>query len=170
MPGPLDELSSQHRQAEFLLLDLRHASNHLETDTLGSPNPWTTVSPMCQALQSELASHFLQEEDGLFPVLGRHIGQDDGPLALLCEHHRSLRSLAAELCQTASTEATGLGRATRFCSTLDQFTSLLHQHIEVEDTVLLPMATELLNQAEMDEIADACRHLGSADPGGADRN
>lgn len=100
--------------------------------------------------------HGRQEERGLFPVLGRHLPIEGGPIGVMLAEHETLRSyqrklehswcalesdLAAEEAHEAVVQVSG------------EVEQLLEGHVFKEDTVLFPMAYQVLSPRELEEIA-----------------
>jgi len=108
-------------------------------------------------LDHDLKRHFLREEEGLFPVMERRIGRDGGPIAILLSEHEEVWRGVAELKErerewhSEGVDYLKLGadiyRATA------RLARLLHDHIERENTALLPLAQSLLGERELGEVA-----------------
>jgi hemerythrin-like domain-containing protein len=98
-------------------------------------------------LQREVIQHFALEEQALFPVLARHLGQTEGPLAVMNSEHASFRELLGSL--DAAVRARDPGREE---SCAHEIIDLLRSHIAKEDQVLFPMALQLLRPDEQCEV------------------
>lgn len=106
--------------------------------------------------------HGRKEEEGLFPVLVRHVGLDGGPVEVMLEEHELLR-------QHQKTIAGGIPRLETDPGSLDALSAvsvatgsidrLLTLHIDKEDEVLFPMARATLTPAEMSEVAQVCQEI-----------
>ena len=104
-------------------------------------------------LEREVMEHFVVEEQALFPVLERHIGRTEGPLAVMDMEHATFRGLLQDLAAGLRSEDPARCRQ-RAHAIID----LLRDHIAKEDHVLFPMASRLLSaeeHAEVDARADA---------------
>ena len=152
----LGGLFDQHRGAEQMLERLAAATQRLRRE--GAQADVLKEFQGCrEVLEGEVGSHFREEEQALFPVLGRHLGLEDGPIAAMMEEHARLRqlqlvyegSLAALEYQHPGDWAESLQRAA------EGILNLLPLHIAKEDEVLFPMAESMLGEAEWDE----CRTL-----------
>jgi regulator of cell morphogenesis and NO signaling len=145
----LEGLYRQHREAEELLKRLAAAARRL-----GSEGPAADVLAELGAcrerLQGEVDSHFREEERGLFPILGRHLGLDDGPIAAMMEEHAQLRQL--QLTFEGSLAALESGErgewAGRLVEAAEGIGRALPPHITKEDEVIFPMAADVLSEAE----------------------
>ncbi len=121
------------------------------------------ISEFAGFLNREVSGlHASKEEQGLFPVLGRHIPEEGGPIAVLRSEHDFFRGECRKLDRSAdrldsdpeATEARSqIGEIAR---TVD---GLLRDHIAKEDEVLFPMAYDVLSDREMTEIAEICVRL-----------
>jgi len=98
-------------------------------------------------LEGEVLPHFDLEERALFPVLARHIGDTQGPLAVMNAEHLMFRQLLASL--TAAAQA-GEEEQQRVCA--HDLAELLRGHIAKEDGVLFPLALQLLSPEEIGEV------------------
>ena len=98
-------------------------------------------------LEREVASHFTVEEEALFPVLGRHLGFTQGPLAVMLAEHKAFRELMHDLSDAVRSGDVEQQRA----RTLDLIESL-RGHIAKEDNVLFPMALRMLTAEEHREV------------------
>lgn len=100
--------------------------------------------------------HGQQEERGLFPVLGRHLPMPGGPISVMVSEHEALRGFQAELARSAHALESGpsaneTSRTVALAS--ESVEELLVSHVFKEDSVLFPMAYEVLSTRELDEIA-----------------
>ncbi len=114
-------------------------------------------------LHGDVMQHFLVEEEALFPILARYIGEDHGPLAVMHHEHAAFRDLLAAL--RAAVAAHDLPQQrTHALALID----LLRGHIAKEDQILFPMAMRMLNPAEQQEVDSRAAALeASPAPAGA---
>lgn len=150
----LEELVRQHRDAEQMLVELSAAVTRLRSAGAGEPGVLTDLARCRSLIQGEVDAHFREEEQALFPVLGRRIGTEDGPIAVLMEEHCAFRRHQLEYERAlAALEAGEDGEwRERLASAADAIDSLLPVHIEKEDQVLFPMAQAVLEEGEWDEV------------------
>jgi len=115
------------------------------------------LSDFVSYLEREVAEHFTLEEEALFPVLARHLGLTQGPLAVMTAEHATFRELMHRL--SASVRS---GDAEQQRTRALDVVELLRAHIAKEDNVLFPMALRVLTseeQREVDGIAAAAGAL-----------
>ncbi len=110
--------------------------------------------------------HGQKEERGLFPVLGRYLPAEGGPVGVMLNEHETLRQLQ----RTLDSEGQRLERdplaqesIRSVSATADAVEGLLGVHIEKEDTVLFPMAYQVLSPRDLQEIAQVFDEIDSAD-------
>lgn len=106
--------------------------------------------------------HGQQEERGLFPALGRYLPTDEGPIAVMVGEHEALRGLERALEREGSKlesdpEADEAKRT--IIATTGGVADLLSQHVLKEDSVLFPMAYQLLSPRELDEVWEVFREV-----------
>jgi hemerythrin-like domain-containing protein len=154
MNSILEELGRQHREAEHLLVELSAAVSRLRSEGPGGPGVLAALVRCRTLIQDEVEAHFREEEQALFPVLGRRIGTDDGPIAVLMEEHSAFRSLQLDYERAlAALEAGGSGQWPELLvGAADAIDGLLPHHIEKEEQVLFPMAEAVLEASDWDEL------------------
>jgi hemerythrin-like domain-containing protein len=108
-------------------------------------------------LESEVMHHFTLEEQALFPVLARHLGTTQGPLAVMDAEHAEFRELLQGLTTAVRTGAHGPQRAIA-----GEIIELLRVHIHKEDHVLFPMAEQLLSAEAIAEVDRRASTLAAA--------
>ncbi len=127
------------------------------------------VHRVFQALQAELESHMMKEEQVLFPMIqtmettqriaSDHCGSVNNPIRVMEHEHDSaataltrMRSLTGD--HTPPTDACNTYRA--MLDGLAELETDLHQHIHKENNILFPRAAEL--EAELSRTQPAGRH------------
>lgn len=155
----LEDLERQHRAAEHLLADLSAAVRRLRSEGSGGPGVLADLARCRTLIQNEIDAHFREEEQALFPVLGRRIGTEDGPIAVLMEEHSVFRRLQLDYERAlGALEAGESGEwPERLAGAADAIHGLLPPHIEKEEQVLFPMAEAVLEDGEWDEVRALCR-------------
>jgi hemerythrin-like domain-containing protein len=98
-------------------------------------------------LDGEVRAHFTLEEEALFPIMARHLGTGQGPLAVMDAEHAAFRDLLRAL-QDALADGDTPGQRAAAAEIID----LLRGHIHKEDHVLFPMATHVLSAEEQQEV------------------
>lgn len=100
-------------------------------------------------LEHALKVHFRQEEEALFPVLGRVIGTEGGPIAVMLEEHDEIEAAHAAMTEELKKDSPDLSRIVDAGRTI---IAILEPHIHKEDRVLFPMAMYHLDKEQLDEV------------------
>jgi len=147
---------------ELLQRQHRDVLSHLDALESG-PGDAEALRQFLGYLRMEVTQHFALEERAVFPLLARHLGMVQGPLAVMNAEHARFRELMTDL--EDGVHAADLGRQR---STAHELADLLRGHIAKEDNVLFPLASRLLSpdeQAEMDAMAGTAGSAGFAGEG-----
>lgn len=162
---PLEMLAACHgrvqHQCETLLRLVAHLQQH------GPDRPAQEAArAVMRYFDTAARHHHEDEEQDLFPALIESMAGSDAVClrdltAALCHDHRLLEQawagLRVRLLQIAEATASTLEDVD-----VPGFVQLYEQHIAREEAELLPMASRLLNDAELDRIGRAMRARRSA--------
>jgi hemerythrin-like domain-containing protein len=93
--------------------------------------------------------HHGKEEDFLFPALeAAGIARDGGPIGVMLQEHKRGRRHIADM-KTAFGDFTFSGiKTAALQNAVEEYVSLLNQHIFKENNVLFPMAEKVLNDID----------------------
>ena len=154
MESIMDELLRQHRDAEAMLVNLAAGAKRVRREGVQGAGVLDDLRVLRREIQGEVLSHFREEEQALFPVLGRHIGSASGPVAMLMEEHALFRQLELQFEEAVAALETGArdGWEDKVCDAAASIERLLPAHIEKEESVLFPMAEDLLSAEEWDQV------------------
>lgn len=105
--------------------------------------------------------HHAKEEEFLFPALeALGVAREAGPIgALLAEHEQGRRLVANLKKGIARYDAEDKTAAVSIQHTIDDYVSLLSDHIHKENSVLFPMADSKLDPAQDNELFEAFARL-----------
>ncbi|MDE1837307.1 MAG: hemerythrin domain-containing protein [Euryarchaeota archaeon] len=106
--------------------------------------------------------HGGREEQGLFPVLARHIGSDGGPLSVFLSEHQALRAHRTTLHRVGERLGSDPEDPSAHPALLRETQGvhqLLDDHMEREDTMLFPMAREVLTVEDIAEVSEIFQRL-----------
>jgi hemerythrin-like domain-containing protein len=150
----LEELFRQHREAEGMLTKLAAGLGRVRREGAGGPGVLGDLADLRREIQGEVLSHFREEEQALFPVLGRHLDSSAGPIASLMEDHARFRQLELQFEEAVAALEAGLRDdwEIKLAEAGEAIGRLLPGHIEKEDEVLFPMAEQMLDEAEWAEV------------------
>jgi len=154
MESIMEELFRQHREAEAMLVKLAAGVGRVRRDGAFGASTLDDLRELRREIQGEVLSHFREEEQALFPVLGRHLDSASGPIAMLMEEHAIFRQLELQFEAALAALEAGLGDnwEETLCDAGESIARLLPAHIEKEESVLFPMAEEILDQEEWRDV------------------
>jgi iron-sulfur cluster repair protein YtfE (RIC family) len=127
----MEELMRQHRGAEAMLVKLAAGVGRVRHEGIGGAGVLDDLGDRRREIQGEVLSHFREEEQALFPVLGRHIDSASGPIAMLMEEHAIFRQLELQFEEAVAALEAGHvdGWEEKVCDAGDSIARLLPGHI-----------------------------------------
>ncbi len=168
---PLNVLKREHDRVLENLGLLHGASLCLTLGTLTPDSPVREkgiehLSKVLDFFDKDVRLHFRREEEVLFPALEKHLGVKKSPTRVLLKEHGDiwqgydqlkeklveLQRNGSKLSQPVVTEVQDIGV---------RLDSLLREHIKKENESLLPLATGLLGENELEEISSKWKVLVS---------
>jgi regulator of cell morphogenesis and NO signaling len=154
MESILAELFRQHRDAEGMLAKLAAGVARVRSESVRGAGVLDDLRDLRREIQGEVLSHFREEEQALFPVLGRHIDSASGPIAMLMEEHAIFRQLELQFEEAVAALEAGLkdGWEEKVCDAGEAIARMLPGHIEKEESVVFPMAEEMLGEEEWNDV------------------
>jgi iron-sulfur cluster repair protein YtfE (RIC family) len=154
MESIMEELLRQHRDAEAMLVKLAAGVGRVQREGVRGTGVLDDLRDLRREIQGEVLSHFREEEQALFPVLGRHIDSASGPIATMMEEHAIFRQLELQFEEAVAALEAGVGDGweKKVCDAGDSIARLLPPHIEKEETILFPIAEDLLSAEEWDQV------------------
>ena len=150
----MEELFRQHRDAEGMLVKLAAGVKRVEREGVAGVGVLDDLRDLRREIHGEVLSHFREEEQALFPVLGTHIGSASGPIAMLMEEHAIFRQLELQFEEAVAALEAGFsdGWEEKLCDAAYSISHLLPEHIDKEESVLFPMAEDVLSADEWDHV------------------
>jgi iron-sulfur cluster repair protein YtfE (RIC family) len=166
MESILEELFRQHRDAESMLVKLAAGVERVRRDGVSGAGVLDDLRELRHEIQGEVLSHFREEEQALFPVLGRHIDSASGPIAMLMEEHAIFRQLELQFEEGVAALEAGLDDSwgDKLCDAGESIARMLPVHIEKEESVLFPMAEEVLSEEEWGDVRRLWKEAQEAVP------
>jgi hemerythrin-like domain-containing protein len=154
MESILAELFQQHRDAEGMLAKLAAGVARVRREGVLGAGVLDDLRDLRREIQGEVLSHFREEEQALFPVLGRHIDSASGPIAMLMEEHAIFRQLELQFEEAVAALEAGLKDSweEKVCDAGEAIARMLPGHIEKEESVVFPMAEEMLGEEEWNDV------------------
>ena len=172
MRDPIDQLLEEHAGIMAEVAELRRAVRSLsERGEAALPAAQSALAAVSRMMETRLLLHARKEDEALFPALERIFGADGGPTAIMRREHQEIHAQAAlfrrtlhELNQVehpaivaggarlASLVAAGAS-AEALRATGAEILRLLDLHFEKEETILFPMARQLLTPESLEDVA-----------------
>lgn len=168
MIDPIGRLMEDHRAFLETVRSFR-----LELEAHPRESPWDASLPrrllgFARFLELEVdRRHGQLEERGLFPVLGRYLPVEGGPIGVMLGEHEALRGLQRGLLANGrklESDLAALEATTAAVASTRAVEELLVTHVIKEDSVLFPMAHELLSPREVEEVRQRFEEVEAALP------
>jgi len=166
---PLDILKREHNRILENLGLLHGASLCL---TLGNLTPQSAIrekgtehlSKVLDFFDKDVGLHFRREKEILFPALEKHLGVEKSPTRLLLEEHGQVWQWYDQLKEKLVVlQEDGTKPSDAVPAQVQDLSShiehLLREHIKKEDESLLPLATSLLSEKELEEISSKWKSI-----------
>ncbi len=150
---PTDTLKEEHRVIERGLVALDRAVERLE---LGEEVPREILEKAVDFIRGFAdGCHHQKEEDILFPYLEKKgLTRDQGPVAVMLAEHDVGREHVRGM-----SEAIEAGAHQAFVAHARAYLELLGDHIAKEDSVLFPMADQMMTTVESEELSGEFEHV-----------
>lgn len=152
-PNPVEALTKDHDEVLKRLRVLEAGARGLGNS--GDSEALKMVTQVLQFLDTDIRLHMRLEEEALFVVLERRIGREGGPIAVMLGEHEDLWAKVAELQQAVAALNTngGVQQQQQVSRVADYIVQLLEAHIHKENTILFPMAKEMMTPEEIVEVS-----------------
>jgi iron-sulfur cluster repair protein YtfE (RIC family) len=169
---PIDQLLEEHVAIMAEVAELRRAVRELtERGEAALPAASAALAAVSRMMATRLLRHARKEDEALFPALERIFGADGGPTTVMRREHQEIHAQAALFRQTlhelnqvehpaivargarlASLVATG-SSADSLRATGAEIIRLLDLHFSKEETILFPMARQMLTPEALEDVA-----------------
>jgi len=127
-------MTAKHRECDDIFT---------EAESAVADNNWVLGLEKWQAFSQELAAHFAQEEDTLFPEFEQATGMTGGPTQVMRMEHQQMRALVQNL-----TSAMTDKDKESFLGLSETLMVMMQQHNMKEEMMLYPMLAQNLSQGE----------------------
>lgn len=150
----IEILMEEHRVIERVLGAVERQVNKLNEGTFVRPSFFLDVADFVRNYAD--GAHHMKEEGCLFPAMGASgVATDDGPLQVMLAEHEEGRRLTRAMVAAAERlergEAEAAGDVARIAM---EYVALLREHIQKEDTVVFPMATQAIAPKSMESVTE----------------
>jgi pyridoxamine 5'-phosphate oxidase len=157
---PIDVLAHCHTRIRKQLATLKKLLAHLP-DHGADVDAQQAAHAVLRYFNDAAPLHHEDEEENLLPQLEVTAGGEDASqlqdiLPRLLEEHREMEGLWLALDRQLSTIATG--QSTQLSEKdVAQFAALYEAHMQMEESVIAPMAKRLFSSGQMQQLGDAMR-------------
>jgi len=148
-----DILKQEHRLIEQVLDYLEEAACRLEDGENIEPAFFIDAAEFVAVFAD--GSHHRKEEDILFVAMtAKDLPEDSGPVAVMLHEHEEGRRLTAAFRSAAEQmKSDDAGAAMDVVRNVLDYVSLLREHIIKEDSILFPMADQLITGDDMHVVS-----------------
>jgi len=122
----------------------------------------STLRGVAEFFRNEFKSHFVKEEDALFPPLGKVVGVEGGPIGQMLYEHKLILDTAEKFETAAGRYDEDLVPVDAVAPAAQSLSDMLKEHIYKEDECLFPMAQRGLNPGEFQRIDAKLAEIESA--------
>ncbi|MEW6141804.1 MAG: hemerythrin domain-containing protein [Chloroflexota bacterium] len=159
---PTDILSEEHREVLKILDGLDEV-----LDRMNIKADISRLQGYGKFFKDEIWTHFIKEEEGLFPEIEKFLPRDSGPIGVMLAEHEYLRA-SNDRFQDALARViknSNDGNAREVVKYEGQhIISTLRQHIEKEDHILFMMANMHLDKNQNEKILRVFQKLEKQRP------
>lgn len=158
-------LMDEHRVIERVLNSLEIAARQLENGQPVRPEFFLASTDFIQGFAD--GCHHHKEEGVLFTRMEEQgISLDGCPLGVMLAEHALARQYTRALRSAAQAMQAGdLSANTRAIQSSRSYVTLLRQHIRKEDTILFPMADEVIPNEQHAAVWEGFEHVEHAETG-----
>lgn len=155
MIHPIETLMNEHRVIEQGLDSLDRLGAGLSTEDATHRERLGELVRFFREFADRV--HHAKEEDRLFIALADHgFSSESGPVFVMLSEHEIGRSHVTKLAEVAAGDGPLTPQEVEHVKeNATAFSTLLRSHIQKEDNILFPMATQLLQPAVVDELRTA---------------
>jgi hemerythrin-like domain-containing protein len=160
-----DILMSEHRVIEGVIHSIETAAQRLESGQTVRPEFFLSAADFIKGFAD--GCHHKKEEGVLFKALGSFgLPADGGPVAVMLAEHEEGRVFTAGMRQAAlRLQAGEPSAALDVAKNARGYAALLRQHIQKEDTVLFPIADQVLPPQAQNDVLEGFEHVEHEETG-----
>jgi regulator of cell morphogenesis and NO signaling len=155
LSDPLQQLKDEHVSLREDMNLFYEIAEEIEFESgLAVVELFAKLHQQISAFTHKLKAHSKREEEGLFPMMNRHLGEEDRTIeAMEFEHEKAEQHLEDFLTEAEQAGATIDENAAQWITVFAvQAYATLIQHFANEEKVLFPMAEDILTAEEKEEL------------------
>jgi len=160
-----DILMSEHRVIERVIASLESAAERLAAGQEVRPGFFLDAAAFIKGFAD--GCHHRKEEGVLFErMVAAGLPREVGPIAVMLAEHEQGRAFTRGMRAAAERLAAGDAAAARdVVANARGYAALLRQHIQKEDGILFPMATQVIPAAQHAGVVEAFEHVEHEETG-----
>ena len=160
-----DILMSEHRVIERVIAVLETAAKGLDGDRAVRPGFFLDAADFIKGFAD--GCHHRKEEGVLFKAMSDNgVPVQGGPIGVMLSDHEQGRLYTRGMREAAGRLESGdSGARAEVVRNALGYTVLLRQHIFKEDNILFPMANQVIQGAQRDEVTDGFEHVEHEETG-----
>ena len=158
-------LSSEHRVIERVISSLEKAAVQLEQGSPVEPDFFIDAASFIKGFAD--GCHHKKEEGVLFKAMSDHgVPAQGGPVSVMLAEHEQGRVYTRGMLQAAQELQKGdAGARERIAQNALGYAALLRQHIIKEDTILFPMADQVIPLDQQDDVYEGFERVEHEETG-----
>lgn len=146
-------LLGQDHEAVLSKLDELEGSAELLRHDVTNNEAAQKIFGIKEFIETEVSTHFVDEETILYPALNKIEGMGEGPLKIVNYEHERFREIYEAFKEETEALRFGtLATGERLAESSKELVSLLRGHIENEDNVMFPMCERHLSSATLENM------------------
>lgn len=155
LSAPLQQLMDEHVS---LRLDMNHfyeITEEIESDSgLAVVQLFAKLHERVSAFAIELKAHSKREDEGLFPMMARRLGESDRTIEIMEQEHQKAEGHLHDFLNEAEQAGSSIDENAAQWITVYvvQAYATLTQHFAKEEKVLFPLAEKILSVDEKEEL------------------
>ncbi len=152
---PLQQLQDEHKSLRAMMNRFYEIAEEIEYES--GPKVLELFSELCKQVSSfnkELTAHSKREDEGLFPMMDRRLGENDRTIETMEYEHRKAEQHLRDFVDEAALVGEDMDEYAAQTITVYavQAYATLTQHFAKEENMLFPLAERILSTEEKAEL------------------
>lgn len=155
LSAPLKQLMDEHVSLRQDMNHFYEITEQIESDSgLAVVQLFAKLHELVSAFAKELKAHSKREDEGLFPMMARRLGENDRTIKVMEQEHEKAEGHLQDFLTEADQAGSSIDEnAAQWISVYAvQAYATLTQHFAKEEKVLFPVAEKLLSADEKEEL------------------
>ncbi len=147
----LAQLKGEHPPLFKKLEELESLTEQIEKGDNIEPT-FADLKTNVENFKAELDPHSEREEGVLFPMMGKYIGTESGPIAVMEYEHEQAKSSIKTFLTKSEKDQLSVDEMKYLAEFVTNAVNILTAHFSKEENVLFPMAERMLSEEEKEEL------------------